>query len=104
MTLGALASPLLSERHRMIGAAVRKFAAERVAPQAQGLDEAEAFPAEIYREMAGLGLFGITIPEAFGGAGADALAYAVVMEELARGYASVADQCGLVEQIGRAHV
>ena len=95
-----LASPLLSDRHRMIGEAVRKFADERIRPQAQAFDEAEAFPAEIYREMAALGLFGITVPEAMGGAGADALAYAVVMEELARGYASVADQCGLVELVG----
>jgi hypothetical protein len=95
-----LASPLLSDRHRMIGEAVRKFADERVRPQAQALDESEAFPADIYREMAALGLFGITISEALGGAGADALAYAVAMEELARGYASVADQCGLVELVG----
>jgi alkylation response protein AidB-like acyl-CoA dehydrogenase len=95
-----LASPLLSDRHRMIGEAVRKFAEARVRPAAQALDESETFPAEIYREMAALGLFGITVPESLGGAGADALAYAVVMEELARGYASVADQCGLVELVG----
>jgi alkylation response protein AidB-like acyl-CoA dehydrogenase len=95
-----LASPLLSDRHRMIGEAVRRFAEERIRPQAQALDEAEAFPADIYRDMAALGLFGITVPEALGGAGADALAYSVVMEELARGYASVADQCGLVELVG----
>jgi len=94
------ASPLLSDRHRMIGEAVRKFADERIRPQAQAFDETEAFPAEIYSEMAALGLFGITVPETLGGAGADALAYAVVMEELARGYASVADQCGLVELVG----
>ena len=50
--------------------------------------------------MAELGLFGITVPEEFGGAGLDALSYALVMEELSRGYASVADQCGLVELIG----
>ncbi len=50
--------------------------------------------------MAELGLFGITVPAEQGGAGLDALVYAVVMEELARGYASVADQCGLVELIG----
>jgi hypothetical protein len=50
--------------------------------------------------MAGLGLFGITVPEADGGSGADCLAYALVMEELARGYASIADQCGLVELVG----
>ena len=97
---GPEASPLLAERHRQIGAAVRRFAEERVAPQAAALDETEGFPAELYREMAALGLFGITVPEALGGAGADALAYAVVMEELARGYASVAAQCGLVELVG----
>ena len=50
--------------------------------------------------MAGLGMFGITMPEALGGAGADVVSYAIVMEELSRGYASVADQCGLVELVG----
>jgi alkylation response protein AidB-like acyl-CoA dehydrogenase len=45
-------------------------------------------------------MMGITVPQALGGAGADVRAYAVVMEELSRGYASVADQVGLVELIG----
>jgi alkylation response protein AidB-like acyl-CoA dehydrogenase len=49
--------------------------------------------------MAKLGLFGIGVPEAMGGPGFDTLTYAVVMEELSRGYASVADQCGLLELI-----
>jgi alkylation response protein AidB-like acyl-CoA dehydrogenase len=93
-------SALLANRHLEIRDAVRRFADERVRPQAQALDESEAFPAELYREMAALGFFGITVPEALGGLGADALAYAVVMEELARGYASVADQCGLIELVG----
>ena len=69
-------------------------------PRAVDLDETEEFPADVYAEMAELGLFGITVPEAYGGAGLDALSYALVMEELSRGYASVADQCGLVELIG----
>jgi len=93
-------TPLLAERHVQIRDAVRRFADERVRPAANELDESERFPAELYAEMAGLGLFGIAIPEALGGAGGDALAYAVVMEELARGYASVADQCGLAELVG----
>jgi alkylation response protein AidB-like acyl-CoA dehydrogenase len=71
-----------------------------VRPLARDLDETESFPTDIYAEMAELGLFGITVPEEFGGAGLDALSYALVMEELSRGYASVADQCGLVELIG----
>ncbi len=50
--------------------------------------------------MAGLGLFGITVPAESGGAGLDVLSYAIVMEELSRAYSSVADQCGLVELIG----
>lgn len=78
----------------------RRFADDRVRPRAVELDETEVFPSDLYEEMAQLGLFGITVPEAFGGAGLDALSYSLVMEELSRGYASVADQCGLVELIG----
>ncbi|MGI9419669.1 MAG: acyl-CoA dehydrogenase family protein, partial [Geminicoccaceae bacterium] len=76
-----------------------RFADDVIRPIADDLDRDQRFPDEIYRQMAGLGLFGITVPEEDGGAGLDALAYAVVMEELSRGYASVADQCGLVELI-----
>jgi hypothetical protein len=78
----------------------RKFAETALKPRAGELDETEAFPKDLYEEMAALGLFGITVPAEMGGAGLDALAYAIVMEELSRGYASVADQCGLVELIG----
>jgi alkylation response protein AidB-like acyl-CoA dehydrogenase len=85
--------------YSQIGDTARRFAETRVRPIAHELDETESFPAALYGEMAGLGLFGITVPEDYGGAGLDALSYAIVMEELARGYASVADQCGLVELI-----
>jgi len=70
-----------------------------VRPRAEALDRDESFPEDLYRQMAGLGLFGITVPEKEGGPGFDTLTYALVMEELSRGYASVADQCGLVELI-----
>jgi len=93
-------SPLVSDRHAMIRDSVRRFADERIRPQANELDETERFPAELYTEMAELGFFGITVPETYGGVGADVLSYALVMEELSRGYASVADQCGLVELVG----
>lgn len=88
------------EIYSQIGETARRFADTRVKPLARDLDETEAFPKDIYDGMAELGLFGITVPEEFGGAGLDALSYALVMEELSRGYASVADQCGLVELIG----
>lgn len=87
------------ERHRMFAATVREFVEAEVRDRAQLLDESEAYPEDLYRTMAQLGLFGITVPAEMGGVGADAVSYAIVMEELARGYASVADQCGLVELV-----
>jgi alkylation response protein AidB-like acyl-CoA dehydrogenase len=75
----------------------RRFAENEIAPRAAELDETEAFPRDIYQALARLGLLGITVPDAMGGAEAGVLAYALVMEELSRGYASVADQVGLVE-------
>ena len=78
----------------------RRFASEQVRPIAGELDARESFPIDLYKEMGKLGLFGITVPAESGGAGLDVFAYALAMEELSKGYASVADQCGLVELIG----
>jgi alkylation response protein AidB-like acyl-CoA dehydrogenase len=91
--------PGQADRDLLVGM-VRQFAADRIRPIAEDLDATERFPEEIYREMGELGLLGITVPEAMGGSGGCALDYAKVMEELAYGYASVADQCGLVELVG----
>jgi alkylation response protein AidB-like acyl-CoA dehydrogenase len=90
----------LSDTHKEIRQTARRFAENVIRPQAEALDRDETFPHEIYRAMGKLGLFGITTPAELGGAGLDTLAYALVMEELSRGYASVADQCGLYELIG----
>ena len=79
---------------------VAEFVDERIRPVAGELDETERFPEEIYAEMGKIGLFGITVPEKFGGFGGTALDYLFVMESLSYGYASVADQCGLVEILG----
>ena len=95
-----MADTELSETHRALREAARRFAEERIAPLASALDEEERFPSELYAELASLGLFGITVPEALGGAGGDVLSYALAMEEMSRGYASVADQVGLVELLG----
>ena len=90
----------LSDTHLALRDAARRFAEVEIAPVAAALDEEERYPADLYRQLASLGLFGITVPEALGGTGGDALAYALVMEEMSRGYASVADQVGLVELLG----
>jgi alkylation response protein AidB-like acyl-CoA dehydrogenase len=90
----------VSEWHVALRDAARRFADDEIAPLAVELDETEQYPAELYQKLAEAGLFGISVPEELGGAGADVLSYALVMEELARGYASVADQVGLVELLG----
>ena len=78
---------------------VADFVARHVTPIAADLDAQSRFPAELYRQMAKLGLFGVTVPEALGGQGGRALDYLHVMEALSFGYASIADQCGLVELV-----
>lgn len=93
------AAMYLTEMHEQVRDVARRFADEVVRPQAEALDREERFPGELYEQMGELGLFGIAVPEKFGGPGFDTLAYALVMEELSRGYSSVADQCGLVELI-----
>lgn len=89
----------VSATHEQVRDMARQFAEDVIRPQAEALDREERFPAELYLQMGELGLFGIGVPEEQGGPGFDTLAYALVMEELSRGYASVADQCGLVELV-----
>ena len=80
----------LSDEHRLLRDTVREFARARVAPVAGELDAKKAFPYEIVRELGELGLMGIPFPQEYGGAGADTLAYALAVEELARVDSSVA--------------
>ncbi len=87
----------LTDRQRDLQLAARELAQKKIGPQAATLDREARFSWDIYREMARKGLLGITIPAYWGGAGADTLAYALVMEELSVGYSSIADLCGLVE-------
>jgi short-chain 2-methylacyl-CoA dehydrogenase len=80
----------LGEERELLRRTVRSFAEERVAPVAAALDREHRFPYELVEGLAGLGLMGIPIPERYGGAGADTLAYAVAVEELARVDSSIA--------------
>ena len=68
---------------------VHRWAQERVKPMAAEIDRANAFPDALWREMGELGLLGITVPEAQGGAGMGYLAHVVAIEEIARASASV---------------
>ncbi len=80
----------LSEEHELLRSTVRDFAESRVAPVAAELDRESRFPYDLVAELAELGLMGIPIPEEYGGAGADTLAYAIAIEELTRIDSSVA--------------
>jgi short-chain 2-methylacyl-CoA dehydrogenase len=80
----------LDHEHELVRSTVREFAQERVAPVAEELDRESRFPYDLVAEMAELGLMGMTIPEQYGGGGADTLAYAIAVEELTRVDSSVA--------------
>lgn len=79
---------------------VQEFVDEQIRPIATELDETERFPRELYAELAKIGMFGATVPADLGGMGGAPLDYLFLMEALSYGYASIADQCGLVEMVG----
>ena len=80
----------LTDEHELLRRTVRDFAVDRVGPVAEELDREHRFPYELVREMAELGLMGMTIPEEYGGAGTDTVSYAIAVEELTRVDSSVA--------------
>ena len=87
---GAFGDAGLDDTHAMIRDQFRRFADERVVEPAHGWHLRDALiPLDIIEEMAALGVFGLTIPEEFGGSGLGKTAMCVVSEELARGYIGV---------------
>ncbi len=68
---------------------VRRFVADEVIPVASVLEREDSFPAEIVAQMRDLGLFGVTIPERYGGLGLDLLTYIGIIEELSYGWMSL---------------
>jgi len=78
----------LSQEQELVQRTARDFAREKVLPRAHEIDEQGKVPKELLAEMASLGFFGIYVPESYGGAGLDALSYALVTEEINRACAS----------------
>jgi alkylation response protein AidB-like acyl-CoA dehydrogenase len=79
----------LTDEQRAIRDVARRFADEVVAPQAAAWDREHRFPREVFARLGELGLMGACVPVVHGGAGADYLAYALVLEELSRADAGV---------------
>lgn len=82
-------TPGLSDVQTAILETVREFADKEIIPRAQRLEHADEYPEEILAGMKEMGLFGLTIPEEYGGLGESLLTYALVVEELSRGWMSV---------------
>ena len=78
----------LTEEQQLLQKSVREFAEAEVKPHAREIDETGRFPLDIFRKSAELGLTGVAMPEADGGAGMDHISYAIVIEEISRVCAS----------------
>jgi alkylation response protein AidB-like acyl-CoA dehydrogenase len=79
----------LTDEQRAICEMVRQFADEQIIPNAEHYDHEDEFPEPIVEQMKELGLFGVTIPEDFDGMGLDLTTYAMIVEELSRGWISI---------------
>jgi alkylation response protein AidB-like acyl-CoA dehydrogenase len=78
-----------TDEQRAICEMVHQFADEQIIPNAEHYDHEDSFPEPIVEHMKELGLFGVTIPEEYGGMGLDLTTYAMIVEELSRGWISI---------------
>jgi alkylation response protein AidB-like acyl-CoA dehydrogenase len=78
-----------TDEQKAITEMVRQFADEQILPNAEHYDHEDSFPEPIVEQMKELGLFGTTIPEEYGGMGLDLTTYAMIVEELSRGWISI---------------
>lgn len=89
----------LTEEQRMAQSSVREFVAGEIAPRAHEYDEKAQFPHDQLKGLAKLGLLGMIVPEEWGGAGFDTVAYALALEEIARADASVCVIVGVTNSV-----
>src|SRR5476651_2416355 len=80
----------LGETIDMLRDQVQSFVAKEIAPRDAQIDIDNLFPADLWRKFGDMGLLGVTVPVAYGGAGLGYLGHVVIMEEILRGSASVA--------------
>lgn len=86
------------ETHELLKKTCRQFAQKKLAPKAHIFDQGHIFPKEEIKELGNLGMMGVFMPEAYDGAGLDALGYVIAMEEISAGCAS----CGVVMSVNNS--
>ena len=79
----------LDDTLNMLRDSVRQFAADQIAPRAAEIDASNEFPRDLWPKLGALGVLGVTVEEAYGGAGLGYLAHCIAMEEISRASASV---------------
>jgi alkylation response protein AidB-like acyl-CoA dehydrogenase len=89
MAVAASQHTEMTDEQKAITEMVHQFADEQILPNAEHYDHEDAFPEPIVEQMKELGLFGVTIPEEYGGMGLDLTTYAMIVEELSRGWISI---------------
>ena len=94
----------LTDDQRLLARSVRAFAEAEIAPHVREWDDAQHFPHELLPKLADLGLMGIQIPEAYGGAGMSSVDYCLALEELARVDPSVSLSVAAHNGLGLAHL
>ncbi len=90
----------LNEQQRAVRDAFARFCDERIAPQAESLDEAGEYPRALIGELGELGLFGMRYPEEVGGSGMQLAEFAIALEEIARGSMSLAGAAAMQSLMG----
>jgi butyryl-CoA dehydrogenase len=90
----------LSDDQRAVRDAFARFVDQRVVPQAAAIDEAKAFPRELFAELGALGFFGLRYPESVGGSGLQLPEFALALEEIARGSMSLAGAAAMQSLMG----
>ena len=94
----------LAEEQRLLRSSVRQFAETELRPHVREWDDAQHFPVEVIPRLASLGLMGIQVPEAYGGAGLAGIDYCICIEELARVDPSVALSVAAHNGLCAAHI
>ena len=79
----------LTEEHRMVQEMTRSFAEREIKPVASPMDHDGIYPAELVKELGGIGLMGVFAPQEYGGAGMDFVSYIIAMEEISKVWASL---------------